>query len=285
MKRNIFLLLLVSLLGVSGVSAQTGNAETIRAQIADYLKSKGISTELNGNALSFEKDSCGYLMIFDGAEPTYVELRLYDVDVSECHVPSIQKATNYVNVNFGALKAVLSTDNRMLELGVEMYVRKAESVMENLDFYTERLVKSLKVIDAKYHEFADNRDIMTRDIPFEVYSADVANVDKGDNIITPLDKDIPSSETQYINTMLTMNVYSEGEYQVDVKFITPTGCSRVDENSEFSFSVPLNMTKSNKTYLAGGWGSPNPGTWPAGDYQVELYYKGRLFYIKKFSIH
>ena len=57
-------------------------AEGIRQKVAEYARSKGMKTNYEGDALTIHRDTLDYAVILSGASPVYVEIRLFDLDIS-----------------------------------------------------------------------------------------------------------------------------------------------------------------------------------------------------------
>lgn len=285
MKKFIFIiaLLLASSLTMAQLSP---GADGIRQKLAEYAKSEGMITNYEGDALTIRRDTLDYAVIFGGVNPVYVEIRLYDLDISNKNPEGIAKTANYINLHRSAVKASIVPTNPSLRLSVESFVNDAQSVINTLKKNMDVLKDAWLISRKKYDEFVDNQQFANLRIPFEVYYADIANVDKDNIVLTEVGDDIKSADTQYINTSLTMIVYEEGEYPIGVKFITPDGNVSKAENdgSPYTFVTMLNMTHQQTSYLTGGWGSTNPGTWGPGNYRIEYYYKDKPFYIMNFEI-
>lgn len=285
MKR--ILITIVLLLATSMTMAQLSpSAEGIRQKIAEYAQSEGLKTNYEGDALTIQRDTNNYAVLFDGISPVFVEIRLFDYNISECIPACINKAANYINYSRRVTKAAITPDGQNIRFTAETFVNDAHSVIVMLKRNMDNLIDSYRVCRDKYDEFVANQQFANLRIPFEVYSAQVANVDKDNNILTELGTVIKSADTQYINTSLSMIIYEEGNYDIGVKFITPDGnISKAEgDGSPYSFTTTLQMTHQQTDYLTGGWGSTTPGTWGPGNYRIELYYKDKPFYIKQFEI-
>ena len=279
----ILALLLVSSLTMAQLSP---SADGIRQKLAEYAKNQNMKVNYEGDALLIQRDTLDYALVFGGTSPVYVEIRLSDLNITNCVPDCIQKAANDVNYNRSAVKASITPDGTTLRLTVETFVNDAQSVINTFNKHLDLLRDAWKGCHKRYDEFVDNQPFASLRIPFEVYGADAVNVDKDDKLITELDADIKSTDTQYINTSLTMIVYDDGDYPISVKFITPDGnvSKAANDGSPYTFSTTLHLTQKQSSYLIGGWGSPNPGTWGAGKYRIELYYKDKPVYVKKFEI-
>ncbi len=287
--KKILLMIVAMLLTSSLAMAQLSpGAEGIRQQVAEYARNNGIKVEYQGDALILNSDTLGYAMLFGGINPVYVELRLGDLDISACNYESISKAVNYINNTRSAVKASILPNRTFMRLSVETFVNDAQSVINVLKKNMSLLASAWKICRQKYDEFTLNRDFNYQDLPFVIYSVNIANTDKNDQIITEVYEDIPSKETQYIHTALSIIPRVEGTYEIGIKFITPDGkVSTADPTfqSPYTFTSTLQINNQQLDYATGGWGSENPGTWPAGNYQIEIYYKDRLIYVKQFTIH
>jgi Ni,Fe-hydrogenase I large subunit len=261
-------------------------AEGIRQKLAEYARQQGMKTNYEGDALTIQRDTIEYVVLFGGSNPVYVEIRLTDFGISNCIPACINKAANYININKGVTKVSISPDGQNIRFSAESFVNDAQSVIAMLKRHLDNLIGSYYACCEKYDEFVVNQQFANLRIPFEVYSAQVANVDKDNNILTELGTDIKSADTQYINTSISIILYDEGDYDIGVKFIPPDGNTSKagDDGSPYSFTTTLQMTHQQTDYLIGGWGSTTPGTWGPGNYRIELYYKDKPFYIKPFVI-
>lgn len=278
-------LLLTSSLSMAQLSP---SAEGIRQKVADYAKENGITVSYDGDALMLQKDTMSFAMFFSGTSPVFVEMRTYDLNISECNVEYVSKAVNFINFQRCAIKAYVLPDHSAVRLSIESYVNDAQSVTSMLFTNMNAITTGWKICRSKYDEFMLNRDIVNQRLPFEIYSAEVINVDQADNVITEIYTDIESSDTQYITSQLIMNVFTDGEYEIGVKFITPDGkisTAETNPTTPYTFTAKLPLTSQQNFYLTGGWGSPNSGTWGPGNYMIEYYYKDKIFYAKKFTIH
>ena len=285
MKRTLLIMLLLLVSSMTMAQLSPG-AEGIRQKLAEYARTQNMKANFEGDALTIQNDTNYYAVLFSGSNPVFVEIRLSDLDISNCNPDCIKKAINDVNYTRSSVKAFITPDNQTLRFTVETFVNDAQTVINTFTKHLNLLRDAWKGCHQRYDEFVDNQPFANLRIPFEVYSADVANVDKDDILLTDLGTDIKSSDTQYINTSLAMIVYEDGDYSIGVKFITPDGnTSKVEQDgSPYTFITTLSMTQRQSSYLTGGWGSPNPGTWGPGNYRIEFYYKDKQFYVKKFEI-
>ncbi len=285
MKRTLIIIMM--LLASSLTMAQLSpGADGIRQKLAEYARTQNMKVNFEGDALTIQKDTNDYAVLFSGSNPVFVEIRLYDLDISDCIPECIKRAANDVNYSRSSVKAFITPNNQTLRFSVETFVNDAQTVINTFLKHLDILRDAWKGCRKRYDEFVDNLPYANRRMPFEVYSADIANVDQDDRLITDLDADIKSSDSQYINTSLSLVVYEDGDYPIGIKFITPDGkTSKAEQDgSPYTFINTLHITQQQSSYLTGGWGSANPGTWPAGQYRIEFYYKDKLFYIKNFEI-
>ncbi|MBQ1698673.1 MAG: hypothetical protein II075_12420 [Bacteroidales bacterium] len=282
------LILIMMLLASSLTMAQLSpGAEGIRQKVAEYARQQGMKANYDGDALSIQRDTMSYELVFTGVSPVYVEIRVTDLDISSCVPACIAKAANYINLHFSSVKASIVPTTKKIRFSAPLLVNDAQSVIVTLNQHLDNLAMAWRHCSQKYDEFVYNQDFTNLRIPFEVYSANVVNVDKDDQLLTEYGFDIKSADTQYINTLLTMIVYEEGDYQIDVQFIMPDGSvsKAADDGSDYTFSTILHMTSDQPSYITGGWGSTNPGTWGPGNYQIVFYYKSKPFYAKQFKIY
>ena len=278
------MLMLASTLSMAQLSP---SAEGIRQKVAEYARSQGMKVNFANDALTLQRDTLDYLIGFGGTNPVYVELRLADLNISACNPACIAKAANHINLNRSAIKAAITPDLQILRLTSESFVNDAQSVTNTLNKLLTYLANAWKYCHQKYDEFVDNQNFSNLHIPFEVYTADVVNVDQNDNLLTEPNTDIKSADTQYISTQLSMIVHEEGDYEIGVQFITPDGkvSKAEDDGTLYSYTTTLHLTQQQSIYIPDGWGSTNSGTWGPGNYQFVFFYKDKPIYVKKFTIH
>jgi len=286
MKRTliIIMLMLASTLSMAQLSP---SAEGIRQKLAEYARSKGMKTNYEGDALTIQRDSLNYAVDFSAVSPVIVVIRLFDIDITSCDPACIRKTANYINLFFSTIKASITPDGKCIRLSTSSLVNDAQSVTATLDQNLSTLAMAWQYCSQKYDEFVYNKDFANLRIPFEVYSVNIVNVDKDDQLVTEYGEDIKSADTQYINSELSIIAYEEGDYQIDVKFVLPDGTfsKAADDGLDYTFSNIIHMTQGQATYIGGGWGSPNPGTWAPGNYELIFYYKDKPFYAKPFTIY
>ena len=285
--KKILLILAVLMINTSFTMAQKGNdAKTICQKVADFANKKGYNTQITDeNALILQKDTSNYVIIFNGDNPTYVEIRPYDFDIAQSNYLCITKAINIVNNNFGVIKALITPDREGLRLSAEMNVFDALGVTQHMERYFELFGKAWYTINYRYYEFYENKDIPDNRMPFEVYCTDIANTDENVEVIGESNGIIKTSEAQYIHIGLSLIGYEVGEYPISAKLVRPDNTyAAAKSDSQYTFTTNLTITKGVKYYDLGGWGSTEDGYWIPGAYRYELYYKDRLFYVRSFEL-
>ena len=286
MKKIIFLLAVMMIQASLSMAQKAENPQTIRQKVADYAKKKGFVTEFVGDyALTMTTDDSQYALIVNGENPSYVEIRFADLDITSRNYDLILKTANHINQGVSVAKASILPNRTTLRISTEMFTYDAQSVIQHFDHYTNLIEKALKESRERYEEFATNLQFTGLKMPFEVYCADIANTDANAQRLSDINSEIKSAETQYIHIGVSLIVHEEGEYQIDLKFNLPDGTySANPESPEYTFSNKINLTKETTYFDLGGWGSETPGTWAPGKYRYELYYKGKLFYVRDFEI-
>ncbi|MBR4441385.1 MAG: hypothetical protein IKS00_07545 [Bacteroidales bacterium] len=286
MKKIILLLAVMMSLSSLTMAQKFENAQTIRQKVADFAKKQGMTIEMpEDNVLTLKKDTINYVMSFSDDNPTFVEIRPFDYDVSTANYACLTKAANLINYTFGGIKATVTPDRQALRLTIDMLVFDAAHVNRLLEHYLDLFDQAWADIQMRYYEFQDNIIFSDIRMPFEVYCSGWANTDFESNVIGESNSIIKASEAQYIHIGLNLTGYEDGEYQIEVKLIHPDGTYSVSQpNEKYTFTSDINVSKGFKFYDLGGWGSNESSFWQPGAYRYELYYKDKLFYIKNFVL-
>jgi len=98
---------------------------------------------------------------------------------------------------------------------------------------------------------------------------------------------IYSKNTTYIYPKLEGYGLVDDTIELFVKFYSPDGLRTYSESPSgytYSDKVSLNRHQNNTIYLR-GYGNDSKGTWKSGSYRIEVWYKGKLLYEKKFTIY
>lgn len=286
MKKILFLLSVMMINASLSMAQVVESAKTIRNKVADYAKKQGMAIELvSEQALTMTTDDSEYVLIVNGENPTYVELRFADLDITARNYNLMLKTANHINQGSSVVKASITPNRTTLRLSTEMFAFDAQSVTEHFEHYIKLINQSLKECRERYDEFAANLQFTGLKMPFEVYCADIINADANANRLSEINGEIKSAETQYVHIGLSLTVHEDGEYPIDVRFCNPDGTFAIsEENAEYSFSTTMKLTKDMTFYDLGGWGSATPGSLKPGIYRYELYYKGKLFYTRGFEV-
>ena len=286
MKKIIFLLVVMIIQASLSLAQKAESAQTIRQKVADFAKKQGMITEfVDDYALTMTKDDSQYIMIINGENPSYVELRYADLYITARNYDLMLKTANHINQGISVAKASILPDRTTLRISTEMFTYDAQSVTKHFEHYINLIEKALKESRERYDEFATNLQFAGMKMPFEIYCADVANTDANAQRLSEINGEIKSAETQYIHIGVSLIVHEEGEYPIDIRFILPDGTySASPDSPEYTFSNKITLTKETKFIDLGGWGSETPGTWAPGKYRYEFYYKGKLFYVRDFEI-
>lgn len=285
--KKIIILLAVMLIHTSLSLAQKfENAQTIRQKVAEFAKKQGMVTEFIGDqALTMTTDDAQYALIVNGENPTYVEIRFADLDISARDYDVMLKTVNYINQDKTVVKASIQPNRNILRISTEMFAFDAQSVTQHFEHYIDIINDVLKESRERYDEFAANKQFNDIKMPFEVYYANIINTDFDSNPLSEVNGEIKSAETQYIHIGVSLIVHQEGEYPIDIKFVLPNGSYSIsDVDAKYTFSTTMPLSSETTFFDLGGWGSSTPGTWKPGKYCYQLFYKGQLFYVREFEI-
>lgn len=165
-----------------------------------------------------------------------------------------------------------------------------ESFCHSVEEFKYTFYKSLKELDKAYNivrETYSNLDNGSSSYsqPFDISKIEVANVDKDNNIINGYGTTIYDFQTKYIKPRITVDVKTEGNYDIYVKFYSPKGLSSASDSPDgYTYKSTINMTSGSHTYTLYGWGSENKGNWSMGRYRLEFYYNGQRIAQKEFDI-
>lgn len=98
---------------------------------------------------------------------------------------------------------------------------------------------------------------------------------------------IYSNSTTFIYTKLTIYSLIEGDATFFVKFYAPYGLSEGNTSpSGYSFSDEHKLSKfQEQTVYLSGWGNKVKGNWRSGSYRIEIWFKDKFLYEKKFTIN
>lgn len=123
-------------------------------------------------------------------------------------------------------------------------------------------------------------------LPFEVTNVVICNTD-GNKIITDYDYEIKSAKSQYLKPKLTIDVKTEGTYDIYVKAYNADGNLVTGSSSPdgYSYKDSLSINKRTKEYALTGWGSSNSGFWKTGKCRFVFYYDDRYLFSKEFFIY
>lgn len=258
----------------------------IRNQIAQYAQRQGMSISYSGDLLLIERDSLYYTVYLYNEDPVYVEIHFAETGTVGCLPNVLMRAVNYVNFVESAVKVSIVPDFQKVRISAEYIARDPQNAVSTLIDNMDAILRAWNLCNDKYREYYDNQSFENLRLPFETYGALVANVDVDNNIITPLKTPIKSSDTQYFNTQLSLIVYQEGIHNLGIKIFSPDGnlSKAENDNSPYSFTTQIQLTKDVNMYYTGGWGSSNSGVWGPGSYHIEYYLDDQLFYVKNFEV-
>lgn len=98
---------------------------------------------------------------------------------------------------------------------------------------------------------------------------------------------IYSKNTTYIYPKLEGYGLVDDTIELFVKFYSPDGLRTYSESpSGYTYSDKVSLNRhQNNTISLRGYGNDSKGTWKSGSYRIEVWYKGKLLYEKKFTIY
>ena len=282
MKRNI-LLVLISLTTLLVFSRElTPEQEAFRSSIMSFIREEGFSPSIDeDNSLTFKKEGELYWIDVADSSPFYVEFHRNGFKCTDANKSIVLQSCNETNRLVRCVKAIMGETT--VSLVIELFCHSAEEF--KYTFY-----KSLKELDNAYSTIKEYYNKMdddsTSSLPFSYSSCEVANVDTDGNIITDYGKTIFDFKTRYLKPKITVNVRTEGTYDIYVKLFTPSGLLSTGNNSPsgYSYKHSVKMTSGVHSYELSGWGSNTDGHWKEGSYRFEFYYNGTLIGEKSFSV-
>ena len=135
--KKLIILLAVMMINASLSMAQVvESAKTIRNKVADYAKKQGMAIELvSEQALTMTTDDSEYVLIVNGENPTYVELRFADLDITARNYDLMLKTANHINQGSSVVKASITPNRTTLRLSTEMFAFDAQSVIQHFEHY------------------------------------------------------------------------------------------------------------------------------------------------------
>lgn len=125
-----------------------------------------------------------------------------------------------------------------------------------------------------------NSDIKSqlKSTPLVITQIDVKNVNNGE-VISTTNGRLNQSETMYLAPQLTYIGAIETSVSLYFKIKRPDGIISTSTGNEYKISAGKNLIRLR------GWGSSDPGYWPAGNYHIEIMYCDKCLYEDTFVVY
>ncbi len=273
------ILIAVAALAQDKMSYQAKNARTSMQQ---FLQEEGYSPFIDEDdgSLCFKKEGVLYYIYFSGTTTLMAEFHRGGINYENGNMSDLQSAANDVNLT-KYIKCYV-TKKKIVGFSMETYFNSIEE-------YKYTFYQNIDALDAGRDYFIkiyeDDNTISGNNPPFSISSVFIGNVTSSYTTITDYGNSIYSSTTQYLRPKMFIDVNKDGNYDVYVKFYSPSGLSSGNSSpSGYSFSNTLNLNKDTHEYYMSGWGSSTAGHWQSGSYRMEFYYNNKLIYTKYFNI-
>lgn len=124
----------------------------------------------------------------------------------------------------------------------------------------------------------------------EILGLSFSNEDADDNIIDNYESKLYAKEVRYLTPRLSYKGLAsvEKEIQLDVKLFDEDGKLKTGTGSPegFTFSKTVKVeTGTGKFIKLPGWGNPRGGSYNAGLYKIEVWYKENMLYSKEIRLY
>ena len=284
MKTRILMVVMSLFMTVFSFAANelTPEQKVFQNSMKKFLREEGFSPTVDDvNSLTFKKEGELYWIDLGDSNPFYVEFHRIGFKCENSNRNYVLQACNEANRQVRCVKSFLG------ETSVSLVI---ESFCHSVEEFKYTFYKSLKELDKAYNivrETYSNLDNGSSSYsqPFDISKIEVANVDKDNNIINGYGTTIYDFQTKYIKPWITVDVKTEGNYDIYVKFYSPKGLSSASDSPDgYTYKSTINMTSGSHTYTLYGWGSENKGNWSMGRYRLEFYYNGQRIAQKEFDI-
>ena len=284
MKTRILMVVMSLFMTVFSFAANelTPEQKVFQSSMKKFLREEGFSPTVDDvNSLTFKKEGELYWIDLGDSNPFYVEFHRICFKCENSNRNYVLQACNEANRQVRCVKSFLG------ETSVSLVI---ESFCHSVEEFKYTFYKSLKELDKAYNivrETYSNLDNGSSSYsqPFDISKIEVANVDKDNNIINGYGTTIYDFQTKYIKPRITVDVKTEGNYDIYVKFYSPKGLSSASDSPDgYTYKSTINMTSGSHTYTLYGWGSENKGNWSMGRYRLEFYYNGQRIAQKEFDI-
>ncbi|MBR4440859.1 MAG: hypothetical protein IKS00_04835 [Bacteroidales bacterium] len=288
MKKNIILFAALLIFSATAFAQDelSTKARNYRDEVKRFLQEEGFSPTVDGSEIDFKKEGVSYWIRFYYSDPVLVSFQISGFNNNYSDKNAMLEALSYSNLKLCSAKAFLFDDNAV-GFAVQYYSASPEEFKYSFYKNMSDLSTAKKRVEDKYIELEDrNANSSGSNEPFRISSALIGNTDYDGNVLTDYGKNIYSSSTQYLKPKLYIDTYTEGSYDIYVKFYAPGGLSTGSSSpSGYSYKSTLSLTKNSREYKLSGWGSSDSGNWKSGEYRLELYYKDKLLYTKYFTIY
>lgn len=256
----------------------TTQQKAFRNSLSTFLKEEGFvpTVDSDDGSLNFKKEGSQYTIYIVDSNPFFVNFRHEGLGTKDANMNAVYKACNEANKVGKCVKTYLNDDDVIV--AVEMYMHNAEEF--KYTFYKnikelESAYTKLKEAYSKYSGDDDDDDVSS--MPFTVKSVRLANVEKDGTIISGFyETPIKASKTKYLKPQIYVDLKRPGTYTIYYKLFDNTGSLSTGNSSPagYTTSTTVEMTAGKSFYQLDGWGRDVSGNWPAGNYRVEIYYKG-----------
>lgn len=124
----------------------------------------------------------------------------------------------------------------------------------------------------------------------EISGISFANIDKDNHIIDDYGNNLYASEIKYLKPKMFYKglASEEKEITVDVKIIKEDGSIETGKNSPdgYTYSYKFNVESGpGKSIGLSGWGRNGGGAYTAGQYKLEVWYKGNILFQKGIRLY
>lgn len=176
-------------------------------------------------------------------------------------------------------------NNSIVKISVDWESPSIEQIELSIDYWTSQLVSVRNALITKIEEYQSVLD--EQRVPFSVLSCDVRNVDNELYVISDYNEKLNSVVTKYFQPRLLINSSNEETCPIFVKLIESNGKLSTGMNSpvDYTYSINIALQKGAHSYVIGTWGSNTYGKWPAGNYRLEFYCRGKHIYTKHFTVY
>ena len=163
-------------------------------------------------------------------------------------------------------------------------VEKQDSI-EYMDRQLSESQSRYYSLSSSYNTLKDKNDetekvlkTVSESMPFIITEVEVGNMYKGGTMETDFGRSIYASKTMFITPRVHYYGLKADSYTITIKFHSPS-------RGTDSYSDTVYLSKGENIVNLSGWGNEKMGIWGKGQYHIDLYYKGKVFYTKYFTIY